>query len=84
MMPLLRFGYGLNIRRRRIESLSIVSRFQDETSTSFFLTGLVDFASTCLSVTSEVPMVRQGEFVSCPHNRLNFQWKMEAKVTFAY
>jgi hypothetical protein len=36
-MPLLRFGYGLNIRRRRIESLSIVSRFQDETST--FLRG---------------------------------------------
>ena len=48
MMPLLRFGYGLNIRRRRIESLSIVSRFQDETSTSSFLTGMVDFASDML------------------------------------
>ena len=47
-MPLLRYGYGLYIRRCRIESLSVVSRFQDETSTSSFLTGLVEFASDML------------------------------------
>ena len=44
-MPLLRYGYGLYIRHRRIESLSLVSRFQDETSTSSFLTVMVDFVS---------------------------------------
>jgi hypothetical protein len=47
-MPLSRSGYGLNIQRRCIESLSVVSRFQDETSTSSFLTGMVDFASDML------------------------------------
>jgi hypothetical protein len=47
-MPLSRSGYGLNIQRRCIESLSVVSRFQDETSTSSFLTGMVNFASDML------------------------------------
>jgi hypothetical protein len=48
LMPLSRSGYGLYIQRCRIESLSVVSRFQDETSTSSFLTGMVDFASDML------------------------------------
>jgi hypothetical protein len=58
LMPLLRFGYGLNIRRRRIGSLSVVSRFKMRHPRPLSLL-MVNFASTCLSVKAQ----RDSEFV---------------------